>query len=199
MMGHITSRCYNITEWQVGAVDLRHNNSKILPLNKSTIAHSPVMLKALPDTAATAQYLHTNALPHCSHITRTTSGPTVHVANGNTIKPDLRATLKLSNKISSKVQSAHIFNDITTGYLISMRQLCDDSCISIFTKFDVKILKHNQVIITGLRDHTNVLWNIPLDPSSPTQQSPKISYPNQANGILRHDTTNHKLPQYFHA
>ena len=157
------------------------------------------MPKALPDTAATAHYLHPDALPHFSHIARTTSVPTVQVANGNIIKPNLQATLKMSNKLSSKAQSAHVFNSTTTGYLISMGQLFDDDCIAIFTKFDVKILKHNQLIITDLRDHINGLWNIPLEPNPPAQQSSKRSYPNQANGIICHDTTKHKLSQYFHA
>ena len=68
----------------------------------------------------------------------------------------------MSNKLSSKYQSAHVLNNITTGSLISIGQLFDDDCITIFTKFDVEILKHNQVIITGLRYRTNGLWKIPL-------------------------------------
>ena len=157
------------------------------------------MPKAIPDTTATAQYLHLSALPHCYHISRTTSGPTVQVANGNIIKPGLRATLKLSNKLSTKAQSPHIFNDTPTGYLISMGQLCNDSCVAIFTKFYMKILKDNQIIITGSRDRTNGIWNIPLEPNPPAQQSSRRSHPNEANGILRHDTTKRKLSQYFHA
>ena len=80
-----------------------------------------------------------------------------------------------------------------------MGQLCDDDYVAIFTKFDVKILKHNRVIITGLRYRTNGLWNIPLGPNPPAQQSPNRSHPNQANGILRQDITKHELAQYFHA
>ena len=63
----------------------------------------------------------------------------------------------MSNKLFPKAQSANIFNDIITGYLISMGQLCDDDCIAIFTKFDKNVLKHNQVIITNLRERTNGL------------------------------------------
>ena len=103
-----------------------------------TVAHSPITSKSLPNTAATAHYLHPSALPHCSHIACTTSSTTVQVANVNIIKPALRATLKLSNKLSFKAQSSHVFNDITTGYFISMRQLCDDYCVAIFTTFDAK-------------------------------------------------------------
>ena len=80
-----------------------------------------------------------------------------------------------------------------------MGQLWDDDCVSVFTKYYVKILKHNQLIITGLRDWINGLWNIPLGSCPPTQQSPTRSYPNQANGILRQYITKRKLDQYFHA
>ena len=95
------------------------------------------MPKALPDTAATVHYLHPDALTHCSHILRTTSSPTVQVANGNVIKLYLRATLKMTKNKSPNAQSAHVLNYLTTGRLFSIKQLCDDNCIAIFTKFDV--------------------------------------------------------------
>ena len=120
-----------------------------------TISHSPVTSKALSDTAATAHYLHPSALPHFSHVAHTKSGPTVQVANRNIINPAFSATLQLSNKLSSRAHSDHVFNDIKTGSLISMGQLCNDDYVAIFAKFDVKILKPNQVIITGLRYQTN--------------------------------------------
>ena len=138
-------------------------------------------------------------MPHFSHVAHTTSGPTVQVANGNIIRPEFSATLQLSSKLSSRAQSAYIFNDITTSSLISMGQLYNDNCVTIFTKFDIKILKHNQVIITGLQDQTNILWNIPLGPCPPTQQSPTRSHTNQANGILHQDITKRELAQYFQA
>ena len=138
-------------------------------------------------------------MPHCSHVTHTTTGPTVQVVNGHIIKPAFSTTLKLSSKLSPKEQSNHVFKDITTGSLISMGQFCDDDCVTIFTKYDKNILKHNQVIITGLRNWTNVLWNIPLGPCPLTQQSPTLSHPNQAKSILRQDITKREFSQYFHA
>ena len=191
MMGGSTKRSYTFTEWEAGAVDLRHINSKILSLEKHTISHSPVMPKTLPDTAATAHYLHPDALPHCYHITRITSGSTFQVANINIIKPDLRSTFKMSNKLLSKAQSAHVFNNINTSPLISMGQLFDDDCIAIFTKFDVKILKHNQVITTGLRDRTNVLYNITLEPSPPLnnhQNAPIQTKPTEFSAMIPPNT-----------
>ena len=58
-----------------------------------TVSHSPIMPNALPNTADIAHYVHLDALPHCSHIVHTTSGPTVQVANGNVINPNLRSHL----------------------------------------------------------------------------------------------------------
>ena len=79
-----------------------------------------------------------------------------------------------------------------------MVQLFDDDYITIFTKFYVNFLKQNQVIITGLRDRTNGLWNIPLEPRPPAQQSSKRSHPRQANGIIRYDTNKRELDKHFH-
>ena len=104
----------------------------------------------------------------------------------------------MSNKLFPKAESAHVFNSFTTGSLISMGQLYNDNCIPIFTKFDIKHLKYNQVITTGLRDLTNGLWNIPLETSPPAQQASTRSHPNQANGIFHYDTTKHKLAKYSH-
>ena len=76
-----------------------------------------------------------------------------------------------------------------------MGQICDDDCVTIFTKFYVKILKHNRLIVTGLRDRTNGLWNIPLEPSPLAQKSSKFSHPNQANDIICHDITKREIAQ----
>ena len=119
--------------------------------------HLPVTSKALPDIASTVHYLHPSAFPHCSLVAHTTSGPIVQVAKGHIIKPAFSATLQLSSKLSSSAQSAHVFKDITTNSIISMGQIYNEDCVTIFTKYDVNILNHNQVIITGLRDCTNGL------------------------------------------
>ena len=80
--------------------------------------------------------------------------------------------LNLSSKLSNAAQHAFLLDDLKTGTLISLGQLCDDDCIGISTKYNVKILKHNKIIIEGKRED-NGLWSTPLHPP-----------PHQANGIL---------------
>ena len=89
----------------------------------------------------------------------------------------IQGKLPLSKHLSDKAQNAFTLDDLKTGTLVSLAQLCDDDCIAIFSKYDVKILKNNSVIITGVR-MTNGLWSIPI-------KSPPIAH--QANGILRTD------------
>ena len=67
--------------------------------------------------------------------------------------------LEMPHRLLLKAQYAQIFDDLHTGSRISTRQLFDDNCIKISTKYDVK---NYEVLITGKQDDTNGLWNIPL-------------------------------------
>ena len=95
--------------------------------------------------------------------------------------------LPLSPYLSATAQAALVLDDLKTGTLISLAQLCDDDCTALFSKYLVKIIKNNHVIITGRR-MPNGLWSIPISPSA-----------HQANGILRLDKTKHDLALYHHA
>ncbi|KAI2504487.1 Reverse transcriptase (RNA-dependent DNA polymerase) [Fragilaria crotonensis] len=99
----------------------------------------------------------------------------------------LQGVLPLSPLLTAKAQSAFVLDDLRTGTLVSLAQLCDDDCLAIFTRYNVKILKHNTVIITGTRT-PNGLWSIPLD----------VPLAHQANGILRLDESHEQLAIYHH-
>ena len=71
----------------------------------------------------------------------------------------------LAPQLSKSAQHGHVLDGLKTGSaLISIGQLCDDDCAAIFTKFNVKIIKDGNIIITGTRDSQNGLWTIPLPP-----------------------------------
>ena len=117
-----------------------------------------------------------------------TGGPTVISSSGNVMKPTLSGIFPLSPYLSNTAQSAFVLDTLKTGTLISLSQLCDDDCIAIFTRFQVRILKNNNVFITGNRT-PNGLWSLPLLPPPS----------HQANGILRLDQPKRDLAQYYHA
>ena len=90
---------------------------------------------ALADTTATYNYLETEATEHCIDIWQT-FGPNVKVANGNIISPNKQGILKMSKELSQEAHHSSIFNDLSTGLLISIGKLCDDDCIALFSKYN---------------------------------------------------------------
>ena len=114
---------------------------------------------ALADTAASHKYLDEKAIPFCSPP-KPTFGPNVKVANGNIITPIAQTTMNISTELSTAAQHAHIFDELATGSLVSIGQLCDDNCVALFSKYHLKILKNNKVIIQGKRND-NGLRDIP--------------------------------------
>ena len=96
--------------------------------------------------------------------------------------------LNLSSQLSKPAQHAFVLDDLKTGTLISLAQLCDDDCIAVFSKYNVKILKHNEVIITGRRK-ANGLWSVPIVSNSAQQ----------ANGILCLNRPKQDLAVFHHA
>jgi hypothetical protein len=99
--------------------------------------------------------------------------------------------LPLSPFLSSAAQSAYVIDELQTGTLISLGQLCGDDVTAVFSKKAVNLLKNNKIIITGTR-LTNGLWSIPITPSS---VAPSI---HQANGILRLDLPKQELAVFHH-
>jgi hypothetical protein len=132
----------------------------------------------------------------------TTKGPSVQVANGHIIEPNKRVTIPLATELSDDAKIRHLFNNLQSGTLISLGQLCNDECVALFTKYDVKIYKHGQVIIVGKRNPTNGLWNIPLPPKAAAQPPiPPIStntLRHSANRAIQNITTKQDLAAFHH-
>jgi len=116
-----------------------------------------------------------------------TSNSPIISASGNLMKPSARGRLQLSEHLSPTAQLTLVLDDLRTGTLISLSHLCDDDCIAIFTRYNVKIIKNNHVIITG-KCEPNGLWSIPL-----------LHPIHQANDILWLDETSTELANYHHA
>ena len=145
---------------------------------------------AILDSGATGTFVANSHIPYLSHTKTVTNGPTVLSASGTPMRSKLQGTLPLSTLLSSKAQSAFVLDDLQTGTLISLAQLCDDDCIAVFNKYEVHILKKDEIIITGKR-MSNGLWSIPI-----TIPDPNV---HQANGILRLDKPRQDLAAYHHA
>jgi hypothetical protein len=123
-------------------------------------------------------------------VETTTQGPSVRVANGHNIETTKRATVPLATELSDDAKVGHIFDDLKSGSLLSIGQLCDDDCVALFTKYNVKVYKQGQIIIVGKRDPSNGLWTVPLAPKTPIPQ---------ANGAIQDNNTKADLAMFLHA
>ena len=112
----------------------------------------------------------------------------------------MQGQVAITDALSAKAEKAFLFDDLQTGSLISIGQLCDDDCVAICSRYNVDILKHNKIIIRGKRSD-NDLWEIPIGskpPSHPperTLQKPRHT----ANGIIRRNKTKSELAAYYAA
>ena len=133
-------------------------------------------------TSATYHYLEPEAVKYCTNTTNA-DGLDVTVINGGIITPFLKAKVLLAKELSKNAQHTFIVDELKTWYLLSISQLCDDDCNTIFIKFNVKILKNSKIIITGNRNNHG-LWSVYLHfPTSPTPKVPQHPK-NVANGVI---------------
>jgi hypothetical protein len=115
------------------------------------------------DLGATGTFVASSDAIHLQHRVPISNGPTVLAANGNVMRTTSVGQLPLSSFLSCAAQSAYVIDELQTGTLISLGQLCDDDVTAVFSKTAVNLLKNNQIIISGTR-LTNGLWSIPWQP-----------------------------------
>ena len=114
------------------------------------------------------------------------------------MSPTKKAILPFSNTFTWNAKITYSFINLKSGSLISIGQLCDDDCIAIFTKYDVKIIKNDKILIKGRRT-ANGLWKIPIGTAiKPSAvQSPTNPATHVANGVIQLDSTKYELAQYY--
>ena len=97
--------------------------------------------------------------------------------------------------LSPMSTSTHIFKDLRSPSLVSIGQICDDDCIAIFSKKNLKIYnKQGNVILTGLRNHHGGLWDINFNTPRPL---PPPVYDKKAFVILHVDKSKTDLAAYL--
>ena len=63
--------------------------------------------------------------------------------------------------ISAEARTTHIFPNLVSGSLLSIRQLCDAGCIATFRKDKLYIYKAGKIILQGERSNlANKLWTL---------------------------------------
>ena len=104
------------------------------------VNQTPIIAKA--DSGATKTYFmpsHQHVLEKCTTPTIT---PTVVLPNKETLQPIAKGLLRLHPELSDKAQTATVLDNLRSASLISIRQLCDDNCVALFSKNNLQVYKN---------------------------------------------------------
>ena len=150
---------------------------------------STIITQAIANSVASALYINPSSKQYYDNITAVKNVPTVRVANSETITATKRVAIPLSTALSNRSQTSHIFPNHRTGNLLSIGQLCDDSCFALFRKDTPQVFKHGQQVLTGYRNHTNGLWDVTIIPTTienTTSNTPIVPFRHpQKKSIIR--------------
>ena len=166
-------------------------------LNETTILPSSVVHKnhkithiAKGDSGASQHYI-ANADKHLLTNITESDAQDVLLPNNQNITSTTTGILPLNPQLSPKACTANILPQLHTS-LISLGQLADDNCTIILNKKFLFVLKNFKCILSGHRNITDGLWDIPLhNPSYINTQKLNVIIPKQQNIS--------KMLQYFHA
>ena len=87
------------------------------------------------------------------------------------------------SNLSNAAKKAHIFRDLHTSSLISLGQLCDVNCQVFLDKDRFIVLKDQDVIMVGHRNHNDGLGDIPLG-DNPQSKISTYNADHKANVII---------------
>ena len=113
------------------------------------------------DSGATSHYVRPQD-SQCLTNPKPYSGPSVLLPDADSISPSQQGTLTLHHNLSSHAQVGTVLPQLRSSSLLSLGQLCDDGCDVILNKTNLYAVKDKELIIQGVRNKTDGLWDIPV-------------------------------------
>jgi len=117
----------------------------------------------IADTGAAGHFVTIDA----PHKNKQVANPRITVVfpNGDTLHSTHTVELTLPLLARAACQ-AHIFDNLDSGSLISIGQLCDHGCTAIFDKTQVTVSLDTKIVLQGSRSPSTKLWHLNVPPSS---------------------------------
>ena len=89
----------------------------------------------------------------------------VTLPNAKAISSTTQGELSLHHTISKQGRNAIILLQLQSSSLISLGQLCDDNCKVHLDKEEMNACKNGKVVLKGIRNKHDGLWDMPLKPT----------------------------------
>ena len=120
-----------------------------------------LIVNAKGDSAASDNYWRVKD-SHCLSNVRPFQSIPIMLPDGDLISGNKKGDIPLHPAISNKAKQAKILPNLQSSSLISLGRLCDDDCKVELTKQNLIVTKNNKVVLQGVRNHVDKLWDIPI-------------------------------------
>ena len=78
--------------------------------------------------------------------------------NAEDITPSERGQLTLYRNLSTSAKDSIMLPQLKSSSLISLGQLFYDDCSVQLNKKSLKVIKNNEIVLKGTRNHSDGLW-----------------------------------------
>ena len=150
---------------------------------------------AKADSGASFHFFKPEHRKAMTNIQKLQNGPSATLPNNTVIQASCQGLLPFPS-LSTNAQTALIYPDLNNESLLSIGQFCDDDCWALFTKKNVYIIKDDAVILNGIRNRTDGLWDIQLPDNTSLHQQNGVTK-NNMNYIITKDKSKTELAQYL--
>ena len=137
------------------------------------------------DSGATKTYLQLKHAKFLQNVELLRNGPYATLPDSSKIQATVRDTLPLHPNLAP---TALDYPSLNKKSLLSIVQLCDNGCITVFDKSKLSILKNGKIVLSRHRNLTNRLWDVLF--------RQKVTH--IINYIILSDKNKTKLAQYLH-
>ena len=103
-----------------------------------------------------------------------TLGPTVQQPDNSILRSQGSVQVPLTNKLSNAAQHALILPNLNSASLLSLGQICDDGCTVVLTNKKLSVVKNKEVLLQGVRNLQDDIWDIPIKQPNMTTHNYKI-------------------------
>lgn len=132
--------------------------------------------KAIADSSETTHFLLPNV--HIANKRKADQPLNVTLLDGKVIQSTHVGNLNLPG-LSDAATLAHVDPGLTHSSLLSIKQLCDNSCHVLFIKKDCKVFWKAEIMLVGKHHPATGLWMVPTD-DRPISLKPPSKFSNHA-------------------
>ena len=142
------------------------------------------------DSGASQHFIKSTQKDLLANIKKLNNGPTIKLPNDDFLQVSHEGNIKLQN-LPLAATKAYILPNLTNESLLSVGQLCDHNCTVEFNNFFCDIKHKNKLILQGLRNFKDGLYDI--DMNQPVSVQSTINY------VVHLDKTKLEMAKYLHA